>query len=119
MFVGRSCAWNSVFSVRFFKLSVRAGLPLTVLDHNLVQGNALIGIAIHQIRDRFQQSATSLFPVDAENLLGQAQQPLARLAKLADASLNDVDSARLAMAEARLAMRPTSAPVARLRRRCR
>ena len=86
------------------------GLPLTVLDHNLVQNNALVGIGtIEEVRNRFEQSATSLFPVDAENLLGQAKQPLARMAKLADASLKDVEAARSAMEEARVAMGPTRA----------
>lgn len=86
------------------------GLPLTVLDHSLVRGNALAGIgAIDEVRNRFEKAGTSLFPVDADNLLGHAKQPLARLAKLADASLKDVDAARSAMAEARVAMGPTRA----------
>ena len=86
------------------------GLPLTVLDHNLVQGNALVGIGtIEEIRNWFERHSTMLFPVDADNLLGQAKQPLTKLAKLADASLKDVDAARGAMEEARLAMGPTRA----------
>jgi hypothetical protein len=50
-----------------------------------------------------------MFPVDADNLLGQAKQPLTRLARLADASLKDVSAARDAMEEARIAMAPTRA----------
>jgi hypothetical protein len=83
------------------------GLPLTVL---IISSAALVGIGpIEDIRNRIERSATCLFPVDADNLLGQAKQPLTRLAKLADASLKDVDAARRAMEEARLAMGPTRA----------
>ena len=78
------------------------GLPLSVLDHSLVAGNALIGIgSIDEIRASFEAEGMSLFPVDAENLLGHAARPLKRLANLADATLNDVASARNAMEEAR------------------
>jgi hypothetical protein len=52
------------------------GLPLTMLDHNLVPGNALVGIGtIDDIKQRFEAEGTSLIPVDADNLLGPAQQP--------------------------------------------
>jgi hypothetical protein len=116
--IARRCIYGvdlNTLAVELARLSIWIhtfvpGLPLTVLDHNLVRGNALVGIGtIEEIRNRFEQSATSLFPVDADNLLGQAKQPLARLAKLADASLKDGDAARRAMEEARLLMAPTRA----------
>ena len=47
------------------------GLPLSVLDHNLVNGNALVGVGtISEIREAFEASSYELFPVDADNLLG-------------------------------------------------
>jgi hypothetical protein len=50
------------------------GLPLTVLDHTLVQGNALIGIGtIDEIRNWFERHSTKMFPVDADNLLKREQ----------------------------------------------
>ena len=53
------------------------GLPLTVLDHNLVHGNALVGIGtIDEVRAWFEKHSTKMFPVDADNLLGPAKQPL-------------------------------------------
>jgi hypothetical protein len=116
--IARRCIYGvdlNTLAVELARLSIWIhtfvpGLPLTVLDHNLVHGNALVGIGtIDEIRNRFEESATSLFPVDADNLLGQAKQPLTRLAKLADASLKDVDAARCAMEEARLVMAPTRA----------
>jgi hypothetical protein len=116
--IARRCIYGvdlNQLSVELARLSIWIhtfvpGLPLTVLDHGLVQGNALVGIgSIGEIRERFEREATLMFPVDADNLLGQAKQPPTRLAKLADASLKDVDAARSAMEEARLALGPTRA----------
>jgi hypothetical protein len=39
---------------------------------------------IEDIKARFEAEGTALFPVDADNLLGPAKQPLGRLARLAD-----------------------------------
>jgi len=81
-----------------------------VLDHNLVNGNALVGVgAIGEIKAKFEEAGTSLFPVDADNLLGQAERPLKRLANLSDATLADVAQARHAMEEARIAVGDTKA----------
>jgi hypothetical protein len=86
------------------------GLPLSLLDHSLVQGNALVGIAtIGQLRDRFDQAGMAMFPVDADHLLGEAAEPLRRLARLADATPKDIQTGREAMERARLAVAPTRA----------
>lgn len=86
------------------------GLPLSLLEHNIVQGNALIGIAtVAQLEQRFSASGTSLFPVDAHSLLGEAAVPLRRLARLADASLKDIAAGRDARELARVAVAPTRA----------
>lgn len=116
--IARRCIYGvdlNTLAVELSRLSIWIhtfvpGLPLTVLDHNLVRGNALVGIGtIDEVRAWFEKHSTRMFPVDADNLLGQAKQPLTRLARLADASLKDVDAARRAMEEARLAMGPTRA----------
>jgi len=86
------------------------GLPLSVLDHNLVNGDALVGVGtVAEIREAFEATSTALFPVDADNLLGQAAQSLRRFANLADASLGDVAAARAAMEEARILVGDTRA----------
>lgn len=86
------------------------GLPLSLLDHALVQGNALVGIStIEQVKARFEKAGIGLFPVDAQSLLGDAAAPLKRLARLADVTPNDVVAGRQAMAEARAAVAATSA----------
>ncbi len=86
------------------------GLPLSVLDHNLVNGNALVGVGtVAEIREAFEATSTALFPVDADNLLGRAAQPLRRLANISDATMADVSHARDAIAEAKVAVADTKA----------
>ncbi|NQY81574.1 MAG: hypothetical protein HRT36_00665 [Alphaproteobacteria bacterium] len=79
------------------------GLPLSLLDHKLVHGNALIGVgSLDEIRRKFDEVGDSfLFKVDADNLLGQAAEPLLKLAQLSDASLEDIEQGRALMKEAR------------------
>ena len=73
------------------------GLPLSLLDHNLVHGNSLVGIGrLDEVRDAISEGDTPLFRVDAESLLGRAAEPLARLARLADATPPDLERARRA-----------------------
>lgn len=86
------------------------GLPLSVLDHNLVQGNSLVGVGtVREIEEKFEEAGTVMFPVDAQTLLAAAAQPLRRLANIADATLSDVQQAREAMTEAKLAVADTKA----------
>lgn len=116
--IARRCIYGvdlNPLSVELTRLSIWIytfvpGLPLSVLDHSLVVGNALIGVGtIDEIRKPFEEAGTSLFPVDADNLLGQAARPLKRLANLADATLADVAKARDAMIEARVLVGDTQA----------
>jgi hypothetical protein len=86
------------------------GLPLSVLDHNLVQGNSLVGIGtVREIEQVFEDAGIGMFQVDAHTLLDSAAKPLKRLANIADATLADVEKAREAMAEAKLAVADTKA----------
>ncbi|ADJ22726.1 conserved hypothetical protein [Hyphomicrobium denitrificans ATCC 51888] len=86
------------------------GLPLSVLDHNLVNGNALVGVGtVAEIREAFKAASTALFPVDADNLLGRAAQHLRRLANISDATMADVSHARDAIEEAKVAVADTKA----------
>jgi hypothetical protein len=51
----------------------------------LINGNALVGVGtIAEIKAKFEAAGTSMFPVDADNLLGQAERPLKRLANLSE-----------------------------------
>ena len=78
------------------------GLPLSFLDHNLVQGNALVGIGtIGEIQDAFKKiDLLPLFPLNSSKLLGRAKKPLRRLANINDSSLQDIVAAREAAREA-------------------
>ncbi|WP_376098145.1 Eco57I restriction-modification methylase domain-containing protein [Roseomonas sp. CCTCC AB2023176] len=86
------------------------GLPLAMLEARLRHGNALVGVAtVRQVEERFREAGTLLFPVDAQSLLGDAMEHLARRARLADTTPADVAKARDAMAAAEVALGPTKA----------
>lgn len=86
------------------------GLPLSFLDHNLMPGNALVGVGnLDEIREKFEALSLPMFPVDAQSLLGRAAGPLRRLANINDASLQDIADAREALQEAREAIHSTEA----------
>jgi len=124
--IARRCIYGvdlNDLSVQLARLSVWIhtfvpGLPLSLLDHGLVVGNSLAGVAtVDEIRAKFaeagdsrrEQKTAEMFEVDAESLLGQAAKPLKRMATLADASLNDLETARTAANQAAKAIAPTRA----------
>ena len=116
--IARRCIYGvdlNPLAVQLARLSVWIhtfvpGLPLSVLDHGLVHGNALVGVgSVEEIRGKFEEMTDTLFAADAASLLGQAAKPLNRLANLNDATLRDVARARAAMREAAAAIAPTAA----------
>ena len=106
--IARRCIYGidlNASSVQLTRLAVWIhtfvpGLPLSLLDHTLVHGNSLVGIGtIEDIRKKFEETA-KLMPLlmpRTEDLLGKAKEPLYRLAKINDATLQDIDTAREAM----------------------
>src|SRR5262249_18537051 len=86
------------------------GLPLSLLDHNLVTGNSLVGIGrVSEIEEKAKEDDYPLFPLDAKKLVGEALEPLERVARIADATAVEVRRARKALAEAREAVAPAAA----------
>lgn len=86
------------------------GLPLSLLDHNLVCGNSLVGIGtVGEIADKVKEEGLTLLIPDAAKLMGEAMEPLKRLARAADANLADIRRARAALEEARKATAPAAA----------
>ncbi len=86
------------------------GLPLSLLDHNLVEGNSLVGIGrVLEIEEKATEYELLMFPVDARKLVGEALEPLERLARAADATPAEVRQARKAMREAEEAVEPARA----------
>ncbi len=108
--IARRCIYGvdlNAIAVQLARLSIWIhtfvpGLPLSLLDHNLVHGNALVGVgSLDEIRKKFDEGAGTLFEADADNLLGQAAEPLQKLAQLSDASVKDIETGRTLMEEAR------------------
>ncbi len=85
------------------------GLPLSFLDHNLVEGNSLTGIGtLEEVLRAFEPdadpSAPSLFRNQLVEMLDEAGDALSRLARTADATKAEIDEAREAHLEASAAV---------------
>ncbi len=90
------------------------GLPLSFLDHNLVQGDSLTGVASADdaaaaVTPKGSKASPSLFVHQLETLLESCQEPLTRLGRLNDADKSEIDAARAAHAQARDAVLPADA----------
>ena len=86
------------------------GLPLFLLDHNLVHGNSLVGISsIRELQRKFETIAKAPLVASSQDLLGGASGPLVRLAKLNDATPTDVLAGRAAISDAEHGTRETRA----------
>jgi hypothetical protein len=86
------------------------GLPLSFLDHNLVEGNSLVGIAtVDEAREELERYTPGVFATNAETLLGAAREPLERLARITDADKREIEAARRARDDAEAATEPARA----------
>jgi hypothetical protein len=90
------------------------GLPLSFLDHNLIAGNSLVGIATIEeaqdlLREICETPAGSLIALSASGLIGSAREAITRLARLSDATGAEIARAREAFREARDAVAPAAA----------
>lgn len=81
------------------------GLPLSLLDENLIQGNSLVGIAtFDEASELMQAESGSLFSFAASERLDDVWEPLAKLGKLTDANDAEIAEARELYSEMRRAM---------------
>lgn len=86
------------------------GLPLSLLDHNLIVGSSLVGIGqVAEIEEKAKAEDLPLFTLDTAKLVGEAVEPLRRMAHIADATAVEVGKARKAMHEAREKTKPAEA----------
>lgn len=86
------------------------GLPLSFLDHNLLEGNSLVGIAtIQEAADAIAERRGGLFAMTAEELVGPARAAIEKLARTSDADAAEIKIARQAFAEAKKAVAPAEA----------
>jgi len=84
------------------------GLPLSFLDHNLVVGSSLVGIAtIEEANDWLREILGTLFSFSADELIGGAQKAMEKLARCSDASAAEIEIARAAFQEAKKAVAPS------------
>ena len=83
------------------------GIPLSLLDHNLVQGNSLVGIAtFEEASELFQTESGELFAFVAGERLEAVRGPLEKLARLTDASDAEIREARELYARMRQTIQP-------------
>ena len=108
--IARRCIYGSdlnPITVQLSQLSIWIhtfvpGLPLSLLDHNLIHGNALIGVdSLEQIRSKLNLEKGTLFELKTEEILSKAAEPLKKLALLSDGSMKDIEEARSLMIEAK------------------
>ncbi|BBY96386.1 hypothetical protein MGALJ_60550 (plasmid) [Mycobacterium gallinarum] len=118
--VGRRCIYGvdrNVIAVELARLAIWIhtfvpGLPLSFLDHNLVTGNSLIGIA--SIDDALRvlagddDDAPTLYRDEITEFLERGAAALARLATIDDATVADVHAAQQAHHNALAAVEPAA-----------
>lgn len=76
------------------------GLPLSFLDHNLVEGNSLVGIAtVKEAEEYLRETLRSLFVLRADELIGSARAAIAKLSELSDSDTTEIELAREASRE--------------------
>jgi len=117
-FIARRCIYGvdlNPTAVQLARLSIWIhtfvpGLPLSLLDHSLRRGNSLVGIGrLEEVKEKIEEGSGALFSIDAVRLLGEAAEPLKRLARLADATPSELARARKAQEAAIAAIAPASA----------
>ncbi len=86
------------------------GLPLSFLNHNIVRGNSLVGIAsFNEVSEVLTaRGETPLFDYTADTLVGSAAEAVAQLGRLSDANAADINEARRAFQEQKRAVEPTA-----------
>ncbi len=90
------------------------GLPLSLLDHNLVEGDSLTGVAslddaAAAVAPKGSKDRVSLSVHQLESLLEACQAPLARLGRLNEADKSEVEAAKNAHSQTSEAVAPAEA----------
>lgn len=92
------------------------GLPLSLLDRNLVHGNSLVGVGqLSELEDKVREEGKenaheiSIFEASASDFVGDASEALSKLGAITDASFSEIQKARRAWIDADAAIRPAKA----------
>ena len=80
------------------------GLPLSLLDHNLIRGNSLVGVATFDEASELFEASGNLFSFTASERLDAVREPLRKLARLTDANDAEIREARELYERIRLRM---------------
>ena len=84
---------------------LRSRPSASFLDHNLVEGNSLVGIAtVEEATNEVRKHSLPLFALSAEKLLGRSRDALIKLAHVSDANAEQIAAARNAAKQAREAV---------------
>ena len=108
--IARKCIYGidlNPISVQLSRLAIWIhtfipGLPLSFLDHNLVQGNSLVGIGnFEEVKEKLisDQNESPLFFDDPSKFLEKSIEPFKKLSRLKDATLDEVKFAKKAKKE--------------------
>ena len=86
------------------------GLPLSLLDRNLVHGNSLVGIGqLDEVHEILKKEKLWGWFGELDEWLDKAREPLSRLGKMADSSRAEIKSARATWKEAEETVAPLAA----------
>lgn len=120
--IARHCIFGvdiNPIAVELAKLSIWIhtfvpGLPLSLLDYNLITGNSLVGIATleeaRQLLIAYGDSPQpSFFSLTADELLGDARESLEIFSQISDSTTSEIEEAKQAFSEAKEALRSTEA----------
>jgi hypothetical protein len=116
--IARRCVFGvdiNPLSVELARLSIWIhtfvpGLPLSFLDHNLVVGNSLVGIAtLEEAAELMGEGKQDLFVESGLERLKRAREPIQKLGRLADASAAEVKEAKRLYAQMRKEIRSEEA----------
>ncbi len=87
------------------------GLPLSMLDHHLMEGNSLVGIGtMDEARELVsEEMGGPLFNFFVQNIVHIAAQRMSKVGKLADANDAEIQAAKEALGESRKGIDPLKA----------
>ena len=114
--IARRCIYgvdSNPLAVELARLSVWIhtfvpGLPLSFLDPHLIRGNSLVGMAtVEEVGDTYREHTKALFAQNREELLGNAREPLERLATISDRTVAEIEAAREAAQDVQEAVSET------------
>ena len=86
------------------------GLPLSLLDRNLVHGNSLVGAGrLSVLEEKLREDGDTPWVAKVEDFVGDASEALYRFGRIADATSSEIRQARKAWSDADSTTAPAKA----------